>query len=195
MSIDLELTKTIANIITINAQSQALKLGISVNEIYSPQDILDIAKLSNSSQINNQGLATIVDELAKNYTLSIKDSVNLNNENSDAAVFDSPFGHFDSAMDFEDADSNAVLDKLKIDKLKKETVSEIVARLKLIQTTDKGELGTIVDKVIVEFPGQAEEYKSGKVQILGFLVGQCMKQSKGQGNPKIFNELLVEKLV
>ena len=64
----------------------------------------------------------------------------------------------------------------------------------LIQSTDTSDLIPIVDSVIVANPIQVEQYKSGKVQIIGFLVGQCMKQSKGVGNPKLFNELLIEKL-
>jgi aspartyl-tRNA(Asn)/glutamyl-tRNA(Gln) amidotransferase subunit B len=41
---------------------------------------------------------------------------------------------------------------------------------------------------------QVEDYKAGNVNIFWFFVGQCMKASKGQWNPKIFNELLKERL-
>jgi aspartyl-tRNA(Asn)/glutamyl-tRNA(Gln) amidotransferase subunit B len=65
---------------------------------------------------------------------------------------------------------------------------------KLIQTTDTGALQVIVDSVLESNPAQVEQYKSGKINVIGFLVGQCMKQAGGSGNPKIFNELLTAKL-
>jgi aspartyl-tRNA(Asn)/glutamyl-tRNA(Gln) amidotransferase subunit B len=51
-----------------------------------------------------------------------------------------------------------------------------------------------VEQVLKEFVKQVEEYKAWNGNIFWFFVGQCMKASKGQGNPKIFNELLREKL-
>lgn len=64
----------------------------------------------------------------------------------------------------------------------------------LLQISDEGELTGIVDEVITANPKVVEEYKSGKVQVIGFLVGQCMKKSGGKGNPKKFNELLAQSL-
>ena len=64
----------------------------------------------------------------------------------------------------------------------------------LIQSTDTSDLIPIVDSVITSNLIQVEQYRSGKIQVVGFLVGQCMKQSKGIGNPKLFNELLIERL-
>jgi aspartyl-tRNA(Asn)/glutamyl-tRNA(Gln) amidotransferase subunit B len=48
--------------------------------------------------------------------------------------------------------------------------------------------------VLEENIAQVAEYKSGKVNLFGFFVGQCMKASAGQGNPKIFTEILTKKL-
>jgi aspartyl-tRNA(Asn)/glutamyl-tRNA(Gln) amidotransferase subunit B len=39
-----------------------------------------------------------------------------------------------------------------------------------------------------------EQYRAGKKTVIGFFVGQLMKASKGQGNPKLINELLEKKL-
>ena len=44
-------------------------------------------------------------------------------------------------------------------------------------------------------PKQVEQYKAGKTAVLGFLVGQAMKASKGQANPTALNELLRSKLI
>jgi aspartyl-tRNA(Asn)/glutamyl-tRNA(Gln) amidotransferase subunit B len=73
-------------------------------------------------------------------------------------------------------------------------LSTILEDNKLLQTTDTGALQSIVDTVIEGNPAQVEQYKSGKINIIGFLVGQCMKQAGGSGNPKVFNELLATKL-
>ena len=50
----------------------------------------------------------------------------------------------------------------------------------------------IVQKVVDTNPNQAEAYRGGKVQLLGFFVGQVMKETKGRANPKTVNELLKE---
>ena len=63
-----------------------------------------------------------------------------------------------------------------------------------LQVSDAGALQVFVDEVIANNPKVVEEYKAGKVQVIGFLVGQCMKTSKGAGNPKKFTELLEESL-
>lgn len=64
----------------------------------------------------------------------------------------------------------------------------------LIQNSDSGAMGALVEQVINENPAVVEEYKSGKVQVLGFLVGQIMKASRGQANPAIVNQILRDKL-
>jgi aspartyl-tRNA(Asn)/glutamyl-tRNA(Gln) amidotransferase subunit B len=64
----------------------------------------------------------------------------------------------------------------------------------LRQISDTGALGKIIEEVIAANPKQVEQYKSGKAAVLGFLVGQVMKASRGQANPAAVNELLREKL-
>lgn len=70
----------------------------------------------------------------------------------------------------------------------------IVDENNLRQKNDMWALETIVDEVIAEFQDQVADYKSGNENIFGFFVGQCMKKSKWQWNPKVFNELLKKKL-
>jgi aspartyl-tRNA(Asn)/glutamyl-tRNA(Gln) amidotransferase subunit B len=62
------------------------------------------------------------------------------------------------------------------------------------QITDTSELESLIDKVLAENPQQVEDYRSGKQGLLGFFVGQVMKQTEGRANPKLVNELLREKL-
>ena len=70
----------------------------------------------------------------------------------------------------------------------------IVDENNLRQKNDLGALESIVDEVISEFSSQVEDYKWGNENIFWFFVGQCMKKSKGQWNPKVFNEMLKKKL-
>ena len=64
----------------------------------------------------------------------------------------------------------------------------------LIQVSDIGVLETTVEQVIAEQPANVAAYKAGKVQVIGFFVGEVMKITKGQANPKLVNELLRKKL-
>lgn len=64
----------------------------------------------------------------------------------------------------------------------------------LLQQSDTASLEPIVEQVITENAGVAEEYKNGKEASLQFLVGQVMKASKGAANPKVAADLLKQKL-
>jgi aspartyl-tRNA(Asn)/glutamyl-tRNA(Gln) amidotransferase subunit B len=70
----------------------------------------------------------------------------------------------------------------------------IVEREGLQQISDEGALGKIIDEVISGNLKQVEQYKSGKTAVLGFLVGQVMKASRGQADPAAVNRMLKEKL-
>ena len=62
------------------------------------------------------------------------------------------------------------------------------------QVSDTSAIEAVVDEVLAANPDKVEAYKGGKTGLIGFFVGQCMKAMKGQGNPKLINELLAQKL-
>ena len=68
--------------------------------------------------------------------------------------------------------------------------NKIVDERGMRQVSDTGALQPIVDEVLANCADQAQQYRDGNQKVLGFLVGQCMKASRGKGNPKLFNELL-----
>jgi aspartyl-tRNA(Asn)/glutamyl-tRNA(Gln) amidotransferase subunit B len=76
----------------------------------------------------------------------------------------------------------------------RKTAVEIIEEKGLRQVSDVDAITSIVDNVIVKHPVQVEQFKGGKVQVLGFLVGQVMKESGGKANPGKVNELLKKKL-
>ncbi len=71
---------------------------------------------------------------------------------------------------------------------------EVIAKKGLAQVSDTGALEKVVDEILAASPDNVAAYKAGKVQVIGFFVGQVMKAMKGKGNPKLINELLVRKL-
>ena len=73
-------------------------------------------------------------------------------------------------------------------------VDAIIEAKGLKQVTDSGEIEKFVLEVIEKNPAQVQQYKDGKEQVIGFLVGQCMQLSKGKANPVQVNELLREKI-
>lgn len=71
---------------------------------------------------------------------------------------------------------------------------EIADKFGMKQMTDTGAIEAIVDEVIAANPSQVEQYKSGKVGLLGFFVGNVMKKTGGTANPAVVNEILRGKL-
>jgi aspartyl-tRNA(Asn)/glutamyl-tRNA(Gln) amidotransferase subunit B len=59
---------------------------------------------------------------------------------------------------------------------------------------DTTELDPIVERILAANPGQVEAYRGGKEGLLGFFVGQVMKETQGKADPRVVNELLREKL-
>ncbi len=68
----------------------------------------------------------------------------------------------------------------------------IVKEKGLEQNSDAGELQAIVEKIVAANPEQAEDFRNGKAKIMGFFVGQLMKETKGKANPKMANELFAK---
>jgi aspartyl-tRNA(Asn)/glutamyl-tRNA(Gln) amidotransferase subunit B len=56
------------------------------------------------------------------------------------------------------------------------------------------ELEPVIAGVLAANPGEVEQYRGGKEGLIGFFVGQVMKETQGKANPKVVNELLREKL-
>ncbi|NGZ95878.1 MAG: Asp-tRNA(Asn)/Glu-tRNA(Gln) amidotransferase GatCAB subunit B [Nitrospira sp. WS110] len=72
--------------------------------------------------------------------------------------------------------------------------TQIVQEKGLTQVSDEGALATIIEEVLKKNPAQVAQFKEGKQQVLGFLVGQAMKASGGKANPGKVNELLKKHL-
>jgi aspartyl-tRNA(Asn)/glutamyl-tRNA(Gln) amidotransferase subunit B len=70
----------------------------------------------------------------------------------------------------------------------------IVQRLGLAQISDGTALEAVIDRILAANPRQLAEYRSGKEKLFGYFVGQAMKETRGQANPQLLNDLVKRKL-
>ena len=67
---------------------------------------------------------------------------------------------------------------------------QIIERDGLAQVSDTTQIEKIVEKLIADNQESVEKYRSGKTNILGFFVGQTMKETNGKANPKIITDVV-----
>jgi aspartyl-tRNA(Asn)/glutamyl-tRNA(Gln) amidotransferase subunit B len=75
-----------------------------------------------------------------------------------------------------------------------ESPRAIIEREGLGAVSDAGAIGAEIEAVLAEFPSQVAEYREGKQQLFGFLVGQVMKRTAGRADAKLVNEELRRRL-
>ena len=85
---------------------------------------------------------------------------------------------------------SVLVDVFKTDK----APNQVVEEKGLSQISDASAIESIVDQVIAENPGSAQDYRNGKKKAIGFLVGQVMRATKGKANPQLVNQTLRQRL-
>ncbi len=70
----------------------------------------------------------------------------------------------------------------------------LAKEMNLIQVSDSGFIDPIIDQIIADNPDEVARYREGKKALIGFFIGQVMKQSRGKANPKLVRERIVQKL-
>ena len=70
----------------------------------------------------------------------------------------------------------------------------IVEERGLVQVSDTKEIETYVERVLSDHGDKVTEYQNGKDKLLGFFVGQIMKETGGKANPKVVNDILLKRL-
>ena len=58
------------------------------------------------------------------------------------------------------------------------------------QVSDTAVIKAVVDEVLAANPAQVAQYRAGKTGLLGYFVGQCLRATNGQGNPRVISEIL-----
>jgi Asp-tRNA(Asn)/Glu-tRNA(Gln) amidotransferase B subunit len=74
------------------------------------------------------------------------------------------------------------------------SLADVVERRSLRQESDPAALALLVEQVIAANAAKADEYRAGKTGLLGFFVGQVMRQSGGNANPALVSQLVQERL-
>ena len=75
-----------------------------------------------------------------------------------------------------------------------EDPNSITKRLDMVQISDEGFILDLVNKVLNDNPSVVENYKNGRTNVLGFLVGQVLKASKGKANPALVNKMMASEI-
>lgn len=74
------------------------------------------------------------------------------------------------------------------------TPLDLAKELNLIQDNNDDEIAVILDNIIAQYPDKFEALKRGKKKFMGLFVGEIMKQTKGKANPKLANQLIMQRL-
>ncbi len=74
------------------------------------------------------------------------------------------------------------------------SASEVVQELGLSQVSDEDELAAVVAGIVERYPEEVAKFREGKTQVVGWLMGQIMRETKGKANPNVVRELLERKL-
>lgn len=91
--------------------------------------------------------------------------------------------------------NNKIAKDILPEMIEKNVNPEIIVKDKnLVQISDSSALDGIIDTVLRDNSAQVEKYLSGKESVIGFLVGQIMRESKGKANPQMVNSVLKQKL-
>ena len=75
-----------------------------------------------------------------------------------------------------------------------DSADDIIEQEGLMQISDTAELEAMIDQLMADNAAQVEQFRAGKTKVMGFFVGQLMKQTQGKANPQELNKLLKEKL-
>jgi len=179
--------KTIANLICGILLATTNKKNLEIDSILTPTELLELATLLENKKLNNQGATQILEFLIENRQINgVKNEAN---HEENATEIDEQ--NFDKTQE----NSEKVSEKISENSLEKTSVNieEIASKLSVLQVNDDKYLTQIAQSVIENNPKQVLEYRE-KPQVLNFLVGQCMKTAKGQGNSQLFATILEEKL-
>ncbi|MCU0689991.1 MAG: Asp-tRNA(Asn)/Glu-tRNA(Gln) amidotransferase GatCAB subunit B, partial [Polyangiaceae bacterium] len=72
-----------------------------------------------------------------------------------------------------------------------QTAGQVVDKQGIRQITDAASIERVCAKVVQANPKQAEQYRKGKTGVLGFFVGQVMRETRGSASPQLVNDVLV----
>lgn len=91
--------------------------------------------------------------------------------------------------------SNAIAKQIIVQMIETgESAEKITKEKGLTVISDESQILDVVKRIVAANPQEVEKYRAGKTQVIGFFVGQIMKETKGKANPALVNKLLIEEL-
>lgn len=175
-----------------------VELGLSVDE----QDVLIgqslTSRLFAAARVGLDDKATrkLVNHLVGDYQAWLKSHTS---EETDLGTIEPPFSPENLRSLVEAEQSGVLSSKMAKEVLAQmitsgDTPQEIIEREGLSQVSDENELASIIDDLIAANPQPVADYRAGNAKALGFFVGQVMKETQGQANPQLINQLLKSRL-
>ncbi len=151
--------------------------------------------------INNRELASLFEEVANK--IKVQDTQLLSNY-----IISDLAGMGDQSLDIDPSHLAELISMISGDRLssrggkdilqkmllEKDSPETLAVKYDLVQKNDEALLEATVESVLLAHPQAVSEYKSGKISSIQFLVGQCMKELKGSGNPVLLKSLLEKSL-
>ena len=171
---DYDLSETVAAELTATRETgDYFEQALTSQPNVSPKRIANLIQRELTAALNKEGLSIDASRVAPETIAELAARIEDNTVSSSAAnvIFDDLWQAGDSG-----------------------NVDAVIEQRGLKQITDTGAIETMVADVIAANPDQVEQFKSGKEKVIGFLVGQVMKASRGKANPQQVNEILREKL-
>jgi aspartyl-tRNA(Asn)/glutamyl-tRNA(Gln) amidotransferase subunit B len=166
------------------------KLGINQNNIATMISNIDLSKFLSSIE-DRVDVVTAVNLLTGDVLSYLnKNHIILDDLHLDAEHFITLVNLISSGK----LSSKQTKEVLPIMLSNNEDPTKIMKNLGMEQISDAGALTEIVKKVITDNPASVADYKAGKDRAIKYLMGQIMKETKGQANPKLVNDLLKEEL-
>ena len=163
------------------------KMGLDFSSVDKILDDPKIAIFINRIGSSNQNEAKKIATWIVNSKIKIDgDKLEENSDNLLSLV---------SMVEKGELNSTAAKDVFRLVLEKSSSPEKIAQEMNLTQNNDENAVEQIVDKIINDNPKAVEEVRSGEMKVIGYLVGQAMKESKGGANPGMIQQLIRKKLL
>jgi aspartyl-tRNA(Asn)/glutamyl-tRNA(Gln) amidotransferase subunit B len=182
----------------------SIKLPPLPNDLRLKYRKFDVSENNIKTIINNYDLGMFLESIFEqvNPTIAINilagDILSFLNKNNisinDTKLTNLEFVELVKKIDSKEISSKQVKDILPMLLVEDKNVEDIIKELGISQISDNTLLETIVSKIVNDNPESIKDYQEGKDRAIKYLMGQIMKETKGQANPQLVNEILIHEL-
>jgi aspartyl-tRNA(Asn)/glutamyl-tRNA(Gln) amidotransferase subunit B len=153
-------------------------------------DYLNSLVKINNSRINNSALASWM--IGDFFALLNKNNIEINNSQITPEILFEIVYNVETELVSGKAGKEILLIKSKRDE--KRSIEQIINELDFKQISDPVAIENVINEIFSEFTEQVEQYRNGKTNMIGFLVGKVIQKTKNKANPKIVNQMMLKKL-